>query len=87
MHRSMLVGQGGAREIFYHRECILRLVFGSVGHALGMCSCPGAKGVMDDPPWLSKRDAARAAYALHTQPGKPACEVLPEGFFARSGSS
>jgi hypothetical protein len=44
-----------------HIECFLRQTFGSVGHQLGLCSCPGNAGIMDDPPGLSRRQAALAA--------------------------
>lgn len=44
-----------------HRECLLRTVLGSVGHQKKTCHCHG--GTEEDPPGLSKRDAARAAVA------------------------
>lgn len=46
----------------YHRECVARSVLGSVGHILGQCSCYG--GPWEDPPLMSKREAARASLAL-----------------------
>lgn len=49
--------------LFYHRECQLRSTLGSVGHQLRRCPCYG--GDLEDPPELSKRDAARAAVLLH----------------------
>lgn len=45
-----------------HRECHVRQIVGSIGHQLGFCSCAG--GTFEDPPELSKRDAARAAAKL-----------------------
>lgn len=42
-----------------HEECLVRMVIGSVGHQLGVCSCYG--GVAEDPPELSLREAARLA--------------------------
>jgi len=46
-----------------HYECQLRGIVGSVGHQRGLCSCRGGPGTMDDPPGVSKREAARAAVA------------------------
>lgn len=43
----------------WHEECALRSVLGSVGHLRGTCSCRG--GTEEDPPGLTKREAARAA--------------------------
>lgn len=42
-----------------HRECFLREVGGSVGHQQKRCSCYG--GTEDDPPGMTKREAAEAA--------------------------
>ena len=47
----------GLRPI--HRECLLRLALGSVGHQQRRCSCYG--GEEEDPPGLTKRQAALAA--------------------------
>lgn len=44
-----------------HLECFLRQGMGSVGHQLGLCSCSGGPGILDDPPGLTIREAARAA--------------------------
>lgn len=43
-----------------HVECLARSVIGSLGHQQGRCPCFG--GSEDDPPGLSRREAARAAY-------------------------
>ena len=53
-----------AREVFKptHQECLLREVIGSVGHLQKLCSCYG--GEMEDPPGMTKREAAKAAVAL-----------------------
>lgn len=51
----------GPRQAAEHRECLLRQVFGSVGHQRGLCSCNGGPGTMDDPPGMTNREAARAA--------------------------
>jgi hypothetical protein len=48
---------------FIHRECAVRAVAGSVGHQLGTCSCHG--GTDEDPPGLTKREAARQALQLY----------------------
>ncbi len=45
-----------------HANCLLRQVIGSVGHQLGTCSCFG--GTEEDPPGLTKRQAAKAAAEL-----------------------
>lgn len=42
-----------------HRECVIRSIVGSVGHQEGRCSCFG--GTEEDPPGMTKREAARAA--------------------------
>lgn len=42
-----------------HRECNIRATIGSVGHQLRACSCHG--GDYDDPPGMSRRDAATLA--------------------------
>ena len=44
-----------------HFECFLRQTYGSVGHQRGLCSCNGGPGTMNDPPDMTKRQAARAA--------------------------
>ena len=44
---------------YLHYECGLRSVIGSLAHIQGRCSCYG--GSEDDPPGMSKRQAARAA--------------------------
>lgn len=42
-----------------HYECGMRLVLGSVGHQMKKCSCFG--GTEEDPPGMTKRQAAIAA--------------------------
>lgn len=44
---------------FYHKNCFLRTIFGSVGHQRKQCSCFG--GTLEDPQGLSLREAADAA--------------------------
>lgn len=54
-------------ESFMHHECSMRSVLGSVGHQKKLCSCYG--GNQEDPPGLTKRQAAIAAYlfnAMHS---------------------
>ena len=51
-----------ARDIAHHRECRVRAIVGSVGHQLGKCSCFG--GTEEDPPGMTRREAARAAMKL-----------------------
>lgn len=55
------IGEEGARPAATHRECEIRSVAGSVGHQRGLCSCNGGPGTMDDPPGMTKREAAIAA--------------------------
>lgn len=43
----------------YHLECWLRQLFGSVGHIQGECSC--FEGTAEDPPGMTRREAAKAA--------------------------
>lgn len=42
-----------------HIECGLRSAAGSVGHQTRQCSCYG--GTREDPPGMTRREAARAA--------------------------
>jgi hypothetical protein len=48
-----------ARMRAWHWACHRRAVVGSLGHQRGRCSCHG--GSDEDPPDLSRREAARAA--------------------------
>lgn len=45
-----------------HVECFVRQIVGSVGHQLRRCACFG--GDEDDPPGVSRREAAQRAAAL-----------------------
>lgn len=47
-----------------HLSCAIRMAVGSVGHQLGLCRCPGRPGVLQDPPGLSRHEAARMAKEL-----------------------
>jgi hypothetical protein len=42
-----------------HRECMVRMIVGSVGHLRRTCSCYG--GDQEDPEGVTRREAARAA--------------------------
>jgi len=42
-----------------HRECDIRMIAGSIGHQMKTCSCYG--GNYEDPPEMTKREAAHAA--------------------------
>lgn len=46
----------------WHDECGLRSIIGSVGHQERRCSCFG--GTEEDPPGLTRREAAVAAALL-----------------------
>jgi hypothetical protein len=50
-----------------HAECAMRSASGSVAHILKRCSCFEKGSTLDDPPGLTKREAARAAFALLRQ--------------------
>lgn len=57
----IVVGGIELREwLAYHLECHLRQVLGSYGHLTKQCSCHG--GSLEDPPELSRRQAALLAY-------------------------
>lgn len=57
---------GSEPSIVYHKNCFLRTVLGSVAHQQGSCSCHG--GTDNDPPGMSKRQAADAAVeAFHVK--------------------
>lgn len=45
-----------------HHECAMRSILGSVGHQLHKCPCYG--GTEEDPPGMTKRQAAMAAVEL-----------------------
>lgn len=49
----------GAESRWLHHECRTRSVLGSVGHQRRLCSCFG--GAEEDPPGMTRRQAARAA--------------------------
>jgi hypothetical protein len=61
-------GPCAAGFLYVHRECGARSVLGSVGHLKGKCTCFG--GTEDDPPGMTKREAAKAALALWLQQSK-----------------
>lgn len=53
-------GVGGDTGDWFHAECVTRMLVGSVGHQLGVCACKG--GEYEDPPTLTRREAAKAAF-------------------------
>jgi hypothetical protein len=53
----------------YHFPCLFRAVSGSVGHQNKRCSCFG--GNEDDPPGITKRQAAEAALARYKELNHP----------------
>lgn len=57
-----VTADGNVAVQHWHWECAARQAVGSVGHQLGRCSCFG--GTEDDPPEMSRREAAQAALAL-----------------------
>jgi hypothetical protein len=54
--------QGIIKPLAWHRECWTRNLIGGLNHLRGTCQCCGGSDP-PDPPWLSRRDAARAAVA------------------------
>ncbi|HZT29450.1 MAG TPA: hypothetical protein VFA33_06185 [Bryobacteraceae bacterium] len=50
----------GESEKPYHFECHMRMVVGSLAHQQRRCSCYG--GTEHDPPGMTLRQAARAAF-------------------------
>lgn len=47
-----------------HKECFARAILGSIAHLRGTCACYG--GDEDDPPGMTKREAARMAASFAT---------------------
>jgi hypothetical protein len=54
--------QAMIHSVAVHEECFMRQIVGSVGHQTRRCSCYG--GDYDDPPGMSKREAAKVAYTI-----------------------
>lgn len=52
----------------FHFECFMRMILGSVGHQKGTCSCFG--GTDEDPPGMTKREAAKAALKFSINKGE-----------------
>lgn len=49
-------------SVALHEECFMRQIVGSVGHQTKRCSCYG--GDYEDPPGMTKREAAKVAYTI-----------------------
>ncbi len=56
----LITTKKGQQLAYYHRECLIRSIMGSVGHQRHQCRCYGGK--TDDPEGMTPRQAARAAY-------------------------
>lgn len=56
------LSETGAVVVYIHIECHVRSVVGSIGHLRGECSCYG--GTAEDPPGVSRRQAALEAAVL-----------------------
>jgi len=54
------VGSDQITDSYWHLECFLRSIVGSVGHQKGTCHCYG--GTEEDPEGMTMREAALAAY-------------------------
>lgn len=63
-------------ENVFHQECLQRMVIGSVGHQRQKCPCFG--GTEQDPPGMSKRNAAKAAVVEYLRQ-RYLAEVLTDG--------
>lgn len=55
---------GSARERPHHNECLARQMLGSVAHQLGLCTCVNPESKHEDPPGITRRQAAKAALSL-----------------------
>lgn len=54
----------------WHKECAMRMVVGSIGHLDRKCSCYVKSGpTEDDPPGLTRREAASVAARRFAQLG------------------
>lgn len=53
----------------FHHECLFRAGAGSLGHLQKRCSCHG--GTEEDPPGLTRRQAAAAALAYYNVTNPP----------------
>jgi hypothetical protein len=62
MVMPLIQPDGEATTSVQHRECHLRQIVGSVGHQECTCSCFG--GDREDPPEMTRRQAAHAAVEL-----------------------
>lgn len=58
-------------QVGVHRECQFRMIFGSVGHQNKTCSCFGGS-TEEDPPNMTKREAAKAAMEMALEGRKSA---------------
>jgi hypothetical protein len=47
-----------------HIECSIRMIVGSIGHQIKTCSCYG--GDYEDPPGMTKHEAAHLAALMHS---------------------
>jgi hypothetical protein len=57
----------------FHHACSARSILGSLGHLKKTCHCYG--GDLEDPPGLTKREAAEAAYRFFLEIEAP--DLLP----------
>lgn len=57
--------QDGPVDSYWHIECFLRSIVGSVGHQKGTCHCNG--GTEEDPEGMTMREAALAAYTFYKE--------------------
>ncbi len=51
--------------VYYHKDCFLRTILGSLGHQRKQCSCFG--GTLEDPQGVSLREAATLAVREHEE--------------------
>lgn len=65
---GVFMWHGGQGYKPLHRECMARMVLGSVAHIEGRCSCKVPGAAEGDDPKLTKREAAKAALEAFTKP-------------------
>ena len=61
--KTTLLTESGGQKRLMHRECWNRSIFGSVNHQMKKCMCFGGTE-NEDPPGMTKREAAIAACKL-----------------------
>lgn len=63
--RHLVGSESGPR--LWHEECAFRSVAGGLNHLQGKCTCCAGGTLPPDPPGLTKREAAKAAYEYRSK--------------------